>query len=255
MTSRGEHSPRPRVAVFRPDDGRLERSMELLESFGLEPIGDPLLDIVPTGDTPRSDADLVILTSSTAADVLEAADWDAGETPICAIGPRTADALKSAGYAVSEVPSRYSSQGIVDLLSGRVGGRRIEIARSGHGSSVLPDGLMSDGAYVHETVLYTLERPAGSGKSIDLLTAGELDAALFTSPLTVEHFVEAATERGRDGEILGDLERCLVGVIGEPTRKRAAASGIGVDVVPAEAGVEQLVEAVAGRLDAGVEDR
>ncbi|MEF8757793.1 MAG: uroporphyrinogen-III synthase, partial [Halobacteriales archaeon] len=59
---------RPRVAVFRPDDGRLEGAVDLLESLGVDPIGDPMLAVEPTGVTPREDADYAILTSPTAAD-------------------------------------------------------------------------------------------------------------------------------------------------------------------------------------------
>lgn len=59
-----------------------------------------------------------------------------------------------------------------------VDGTRVEIARSDHGSSVLLDGLNENGAYVHETVLYRLVPPEGSGEGADAAASGDLNAAL-----------------------------------------------------------------------------
>ncbi len=49
-------TPAPTVAVFRPDDNRIDDATSLLESLGAEPIPDPMLAIEPTGQTPRTDA-------------------------------------------------------------------------------------------------------------------------------------------------------------------------------------------------------
>jgi len=127
-------------------------------------------------------------------------------------------------------------------------GVRVEVARSDHGSAVLLDGLDGAGAYHHETVLYRLVRPPGSGESTDLAAEGHLDAALFTSSLTVEHFLEAAEARGVRDAALAGLAGAVVGAIGEPTRETAEAHGISVDVVPGEATFEALARAVVGRL-------
>lgn len=237
-----------RVGVFRPADGRLERAIACLESLGADPVADPLLAVKPTGAIPRSDADVVVLTSKTSADLL--ADWRPGGAVVCAIGAPTAEALEAAGITVDVVPETYSSRGLVAVLGDRVAGARVEVARSDHGSAVLLDGLDEAGAYHHETVLYRLERPAGAGDSTERVAAGELDAVVFTSALTVEHFLEAAAERGvRDAAIDG-LNEIAVGVIGEPTRRAAVSAGITVDVVPAEATFKALAHAVVAHLEA-----
>ena len=233
-----------RIAVLRPDDGRLERTAELLESLGLEPVRDPMLAVEPTGDLPRTDADYVVLTSVTGADLIAAADWDARGQSVAAIGPRTAEALEDAGYVVDLVPETYSSTGLIEALSNAVAGCRVEVARSDHGSEELLDGLDRLGAYHHETVLYRLVRPSESGESAELAASRALDGILFTSSLTVEHFLGAAADRGiRDGAVAG-LADTVVGAIGSPTRATAEANGIDVDVVPAEATAEALVRAV-----------
>jgi uroporphyrinogen-III synthase len=229
-----------RVAVFRPDDGRLADAVDLIESLGAEPVADPMLAIEPTGAEPRADADYAILTSRTGVDLVSDAGWEPRGT-VCAIGTTTAGRLRAAGYDVGVVPEEFSSAGLVAALADRVDGARVEIARSDHGSETLPDGLGRAGAYVHETVLYRLVRPAGSGESAALAAAGDLDAALFTSSLTVEHFLEAAAERGeRAAAVAGLNGECAVGAIGAPTAETAREAGIEVDVVPEEASFEAL---------------
>ncbi|MFC7239999.1 uroporphyrinogen-III synthase [Saliphagus sp. GCM10025317] len=245
------------VAVFRPDDDRLEDAVELLESLGTTPVPDPMLAVEPTGTSPRDDADYAILTSKTGAELVAgsypATDsdgvddggartdrWNPGEATLCAVGPKTADALREQGYDPEIVPAKYTSSGLVAALEDRVDGARVEVARSDHGSPVLLEGLEAAGAYVHETVLYRLVRPEGSGDSTELAAAGDLDVACFTSSLTVTNWLEAADERGIRDAALEGLSNATVGVIGEPTRETAAAAGIDVDLVASEATFETL---------------
>ncbi|WP_408959940.1 uroporphyrinogen-III synthase [Natrinema sp. 74] len=230
----------PTTAVFRPDDDRLERAVELLADLGAEPVPDPMLAVESTDATPRTDADYVVFTSKTGAELVSEAGWEPSDETVCAIGPATADALRTEGYAVDLVPEEFTSSGLVDALSDAVDGARVEVARSDHGSAVLLEGLEAAGAYVHETILYRLVRPEGSGESAALAAAGELDAACFTSSLTVEHFLAAAAEHGVREAALEGLADATVGVIGEPTAETAAEHGLEVDVVPEEATFEAL---------------
>ncbi|MXR42810.1 uroporphyrinogen-III synthase [Halobaculum sp. WSA2] len=257
---------RPRVAVFRPDDERLTDAVETLDALGVEAVPDPMLEIRPTGAVPEG-ADWIVFTSKTGVELADEAGWSpadaAGEgrdgvdtveraTPaIACIGSSTADAVREAGWPVDLIPEEYSSTGLVaafDALG--VDGVRIEVARSDHGSHVLLDGLRDAGATVHETVLYELVRPEGSGDSAEAAARGDLAGACFTSSLTVDHFLDAAEERGvRDGALAG-LDDAVVGCIGHPTRETAESHGVTVDVVPAEATFEALAESVVAELDA-----
>jgi len=235
---------RPAVAIFRPDDERIDAAVDLLESLGAEPVPDPMLAVEPADATPRTDADYVVLTSKTGAELVAAADWQPGEGTICAIGAPTAEALGDAGYEVDVVPAEFSSSGLVRELADAVDGARVEVARSDHGSAVLLEGFEDAGAYVHETVLYRLVRPPEAGVSVERAAAGELDAALFTSSLTVEHFLEIAAEQGQGDAARAGLADAVVGAIGQPTRDTAEDAGVEVDVVPDRADFETLARAV-----------
>jgi uroporphyrinogen-III synthase len=227
------------VALFRPDDDRLVDGVELIRSLGATPIPDPMLAVEPTGATPQS-AEYVVFTSKTGVELAAEAGWEPNDAVVCAIGSRTARALREAGYAVDLVPEEFTSAGLVAALEDEVGGASVEVARSDHGSDVLLSGLRTAGAAVHETVLYRLVRPADSGRSAELAAAGDLDVALFTSSLTVEHFLDAAEERGVREEAIAGLNGGVVAAIGAPTSETAASLGLDVDLVPETASFEAL---------------
>ena len=231
-----------RAAVFRPSDERIDEAVALLDSLGADPVPDPMLAVEPTGATPE-DAPYVVMTSKTGVELVDDEGRTPGDATLVAIGERTARAMREAGWEVDVVPEEYSSAGLVAALADDVAGERVEVARSDHGSDVLTDGLADAGADVHETVLYRLVRPAGSGDSAELAADGDLDAALFTSSLTVEHFLDAAAERGVHEAAVDGLNDAVVGAIGDPTRETAESLGIEVDVVPEEATFESLATA------------
>ncbi|RRJ30723.1 uroporphyrinogen-III synthase [Halocatena pleomorpha] len=235
------------VGVFRPDDARLTQAVELLEELGTEPVPDPMLAVEPTDAIPRSDADYTVLTSKTGVELAAHAGW----TPpgaVCAIGSSTADSLRAYGYSVDIIPDQFTSSGLVAALSDRVDGARVDVARSDHGSPVLTDGLEDAGAYVHETVLYRLTRPPRAGVSTELAATGEIDAVLFTSSLTVDHFLDAASERGLRETAIDGLGDAVIGAIGPPTQRTAENAGIDVDVVSDRADFEALARTVVDRL-------
>jgi uroporphyrinogen-III synthase len=239
----------PSIAVFRPDDDRLERAEDLLTDLGAEPVADPMLAVEATGRLPRTDAAYTIFTSKTAADIVGWFDWQT-DGRVCAIGTSTAEAFEAIGYGVDIVPEEFTSSGLVSRLRGEIDGERVEVARSDHGSDVLLDGLTDAGAYVHETILYRLVRPEGAGVSTERAADGTLDGVLFTSSLTVEHFLDAARERDIETETRAGLDDLVVGTIGEPTRETAEHLGIDVDIVAEEADFDVLAQSVVDEIDA-----
>jgi uroporphyrinogen-III synthase len=237
---------RPRVAVFRPDDGRIDDAASLLESVGASPVPDPMLTIEPTGELPPA-ADFVVLTSATGVDVLAEAGWDPGVATLCCIGQSTADAAEAAGWTVDRTPEQYDSEGMVEELGSDVSGKSVALARSDRASQTMPAGLRAAGADVSETTLYRLRRPDDAGESAELAAAGDLDGAAFTSSSTVEGFLDAADERGIRLEAVAGLEDAVVGAIAESPAETAREAGISVDVVPDETDFEVLARAVVER--------
>ncbi|MBP1986078.1 uroporphyrinogen-III synthase [Halolamina salifodinae] len=237
---------RPRVAVFRPDDGRINGAAALLESLGAEPVPDPMLTIEPTGQTPP-EADFVVLTSATGVGVLADAGWAPGNAALCCIGESTAEAAEKAGWTVEHVPEQYDSEGMVAELESDVSGKSVALARSDRASQTMPEGLRAAGAEVIETTLYRLRRPDDAGESAELAAAGDLDGAAFTSSSTVEGFLAAAEERGVREAAIAGLESAVVGAIAESPAESAREAGISVDVVPEEADFEAVARAVVER--------
>ena len=233
-----------RVAVFRPDDDRMTEAVELLDSLGATPVADPMLAVDPSDETPDDDADYVVLTSKTGVELAADAGWQPNGVTLVSIGSGTTAAANAVGWAVDREPETYSSAGLVKLLADEVADSHVEVARSDHGSDVLLDGLADAGATVTETVLYRLVRPPDAGESTELAADGELEAAAFTSSLTVENFLAAAEERGIEEAALDGLDSAVVGAIGEPTRETAQEHGISVDIVPEEAMFEVLATRV-----------
>jgi len=237
-------SQQVRIAVFRPDDERLETAVELLDSLGATPIADPMLAIEPTGRLPTGEAEYTILTSKTGVELAAEAGWEPTETTLVSIGPGTTTAAEAVGWTVDREPETYSSTGLVELLADEIEGRTVEVARSDHGSDVLLEGLDEANAEWSETVLYRLVRPSEAGKSAELAADGELEAVAFTSSLTVEHFLEAAADRGIRETAIEGLDEAVVGVIGEPTRETAETHGVDVDIVAEEATFDSLATEV-----------
>ncbi|MFW5939392.1 MAG: uroporphyrinogen-III synthase [Halolamina sp.] len=237
---------RPRVAVFRPDDGRIDDAAALLDSLGAEPVADPMLTIEPTGKTPPT-AEFVVLTSATGVDVLAASGWNPGDVTLCCIGASTAEAAAEAGWTVDRVPDQYDSEGMVAELADDVAGKTVALARSDRASATMPEGLRDAGAEVSETTLYRLRRPDDAGESAELAAAGELDGAAFTSASTVEGFLAAAEARGIREDAVAGLNDAVVGAIAEAPAATAREAGIEVDFVPAEADFPSLARGVVER--------
>lgn len=125
-----------------------------------------------------------------------------------------------------------------------VSGKRVEVARSSAGSAVLLEGLNEAGAFVHETVIYTLECLKLVGDVIQEILE-EADVFLFTSSLTVQNLLDRAPDRAEAIKILNEK---FVGAIGRPTRTELEQQGVKVDLIASEATFERLAQEMRGPL-------
>jgi uroporphyrinogen-III synthase len=246
--------PKPTVAVLRPNDTRIEEAIRYLKSLGVTPIADPMLAICPTGKQPR-EAEYCIFTSTTGVELVIERGWEPDGKTVCAVGRQTATALRDQGYSVDIIPSTFTSAGLVEELADDVEGKTVEIARSAHGSDVLVQGLKEAGADVHETQLYRLERPETAGQSVSLAIDGQLDGVLFTSPRTVDHFFEIATEQANVTELKHGLEETVISAIGAPTARAIRGNGLEVDIIPKSVDFEQLAGLTVQEVRNGASNR
>ena len=159
---------------------------------------------------------------------------------VAAVGPATADALRSAGVAVDHVPHQYLTVAIADGL-GDVGGRRVVLARADAATEDLGNALRERGTIVEEVVAYrTVEGPNAGRDRLRAALSAELDGVTFTSSSTVRGLMRMAspTDRGR--------ARALPAFcIGPVTAATARGAGFAVSAVATEHTATGLAAAAA----------
>ena len=227
---------------------------DLLEANGAEVIQFPTIKIQPivNVEIPSPDRyDWVIFTSVNAVEIfyehLRENGKDArafGASKICAVGPKTVEALNRIGIQPDFVPSHSRGSAIAAEMDD-VKGKKILLPRAKIATVDLPDGLRDNGARVDDIPLYDTVKVASGGDKrrdeieTDLLN-GSIDLVTFTSSSTVTNFLDMFPTH-TPAMLLTNVK---VAVIGPTTQKAAAEYGLQVDVVAKEASVESLVEAI-----------
>ena len=106
---------------------------------------------------------------------------------------------------------------------------------------MIADGLRAAGAEVDSLEAYRNVRPAVDVAALRHdLEAGTLAALTFTSPSTVEHFVELLDDDARRA-----ISDCIVAAVGTTPAAALRERGIEPDVIPKRPEVRALVDALA----------
>ena len=226
---------------------------DLLEANGAEVIQFPTIKVQPidigSTDIPApSKYDWVIFTSVNAVEIfyerLRENGRDVrvfGGSKICAVGPKTVDALNHIGIQPDFIPSHSGGSTIAAELPD-IQEKKILLPRAKIATAALPDGLRERGAHVDDVPLYDTVKVASENRDeieTDLLN-GRIDLVTFTSSSTVTNFLEMFPSY--TPSVL--LANTQVAVIGPTTRKTAVEYGMQVDVVAKKATIESLVEAI-----------
>ncbi len=246
------------IAIMRPA-GYLSESVKLAKSIGFEAITAPMIDVVDKTDTDfkiflerimDGAADYVIFTSANGVEFtllkLNSPDEfidQLNETRVVAIGPKTRDALLKNGISVSLMPESYSSEGLVELLTG-IEGAVIEIARSSHGAPELVKGLIEKGAKVHETQVYEIIRPRDERHKnlMEQARDRKIDIFAFTSSMMVRNFMAIAEYMGLKDELIKIMNEKTVAAIGKPTSETLSGYGVNVRLMPEQYTFEELLK-------------
>ena len=161
---------------------------------------------------------------------------------ICAIGPKTREALEGYGIRVEYVPSEYRAEEIAAGLKGKIGpGERVLLPRADIARKALAEMLVAEGALVDEVVAYRTVAGGGGREMVrDSLEKKEINYITFTSSSTVKNFVDLLGEKDPAGLIEGVRVAC----IGPVTADTARSLGIKVDIEARSYTIDGLVEAI-----------
>ncbi len=236
-----------RILITRPPE-QAETWMARLREAGYEPVLYPTIRIAPPEDwgpldqalhrLSRGGYDWLVLTSANGVrfvwNRLQALGLQVpAEVHIAVIGPATAKALQAQGREPDLIPPAYVAEALADAL-GDVRGLRILLARADRARPTLREILQNRGAQVDEVVAYrTLVAPPDTPPPLD-----EVDVVTFTSPSTVQGFVQALGEQPLPPDV-------RVVCIGPITARAAREAGLPVHAVAQQYTMEGLLEAVS----------
>jgi uroporphyrinogen III methyltransferase/synthase len=193
--------------------------------------------------------DWVVFTSANAVrfffERLAALGKDAralGGCRVCAVGPKTAEALSARGIRADLVPDDYKGEGVVEAL--RVlgcAGSRVLFPKGDRARDVIPNGLAALGAEVTAPVAYRNLTPDSLPAGIvEELEAGRINCVTFTSSSTVENLAAILGEN----RMLGLLEGMTIASIGPITSRSCRELGLEVHVEPREYTLAALTDAI-----------
>lgn len=213
-----------RVLITRASEDALGISHALMER-GHEPVRIPLLerlwevDAVSEAAIEHADADWLVITSGTTAEIIAAAAPNAWpEAKIAAVGPATARRMTAIGRPADFVPTRHTAACLANEIKG-VRRKKVVYLKADLASSELADALVGRGAHVVEVVAYRNVAPPGHREA--LAQALPVDATLLLSGSAANRLADALPPDGTDR-----LGRVVV--IGPSTRKATEAAGIPV---------------------------
>ena len=244
-----------RILITRP---RLqaESFAAELRSAGFEPVFFPVIEIRPLEDNSALDQALsnlsayawIVFTSVNAVEVVfdhlpATLHWQDLDIRVAAIGPKTARALKKRGVTPSFVPREYVAEAILPGL-GDLRGCRVLLPRAVGARKILPEAIAAAGGIPDEIAIYHTVPAELDPDGLAALTAG-VDVVTFTSPSTVENFVQIVRQQGLDPFNLPGAPK--IACIGPITELAALRAGYKAVIVAREYTIEGLTEAI-GRL-------
>jgi uroporphyrinogen-III synthase len=149
-------------------------------------------------------------------------------TTVIAVGPKTKQSLEERGIRVGLMLEKFSSFGLVDLMSG-VGpcGKKIIIPRSAAAGDLATKALIRLGIDVDEILLYTVRTRAIEPiwkEFCELVSKKRVDAIIFTSTSNVNSFFEIMEKLSKDSLQLDNVTKVVS--IGPFTTKALRDRGI-----------------------------
>ncbi|MDA8079403.1 MAG: uroporphyrinogen-III C-methyltransferase [Nitrospiraceae bacterium] len=261
-----------RIIVTREHTG----GFEPLEELGAEVIQFPTVEIAPPESWAGVDAAIaaiggyqwIIFTSANGVRCFFSRLRDRGVDirelkgiKLCAIGAKTGAEISSLGLRVDLIPDEFNAEGLIETFlkeygvsmpskssssegsgqgKGPLAGVRFLLPRAEKAREIFPDEVRRLGGTIDLPVAYRAVKPEHHGKRLRrFFREGRVTVVTFTSAATFNNFRDIMGE-----EADGLLSRAAIAVIGPVTARAVEKAGLKVDIMPEEATIEAMVEAI-----------
>ena len=165
-------------------------------------------------------------------------------------GPKPVAVLRELNVPVSiAVPEPNTWREVLAATEGRPE-RKIAVQEYGRPSAELVAGLRARGAEVTAVRVYQWELPADTGplrEAAERIAAEEVDVALFTTSVQIDHLLRVAAEKGLEDYVRAALSKMLVASVGPATTEALEDNGIHPDFEPSRPKMGYLVQETAER--------
>ncbi len=167
-----------------------------------------------------------------------------------AVGPRTAQALGEYHVHVDLVPTKYSSEGLIEYFKDKpLRNKKIRIPRTSNATPTLTNQLRELGADVEEVYVYESGLPVDEKlkkKFYEDLTSGRINALVFGSGLSAKNIFKMLTEKAPMEQLREVIKAKVTTVaIGPTTAEALKELNIKVDVIPEDYLFENALSALA----------
>jgi uroporphyrinogen-III synthase len=164
-------------------------------------------------------------------------------------GPKPVNALRQFGVHVDVIPENPTTEGVIEALRSRdLQGRRVGIQLYGTPNPQLASFLESKGSVVTPVQVYAYGAASDSSavnNLIDRILNGQVGVIAFTSGPQVQMLFEFGSQLGVVDGLKNALSRITIASIGEVTSRALATKGLKPQIVPAQAKMGALAQAVA----------
>lgn len=159
---------------------------------------------------------------------------------VCAVGPKTAEALLELGITPALVPEQFTGEGVVTAFKEvDLQGRRILFPKADGARDLIPQQLRSRGAAVVDPVVYRTIIPQSLPDTArQALEQHQLDAVVFSSPSTARNLTALVGGITRLEEMVHGV---AVASIGPVTTKACRELGLNVEIEPIDATLDKLL--------------
>lgn len=216
-----------KILAITRNERDAQEFLQAVNEYGGRAIALPTIEIVPNGPESAREFleklqekkhDYCAFMSPQAVSILfDFAGREAAlalkSTTVIAVGPKTKESLLEHGVSVRLMPDKFSSAGLVDLMSSvKAKEKKIIIPRSGAANEFATKALEDLGMQVDEVFLYTVRTAPVTfvwSEFSDLLLQKKIDAVIFTSASSVSSFFEIMENIGMSNLQLDSLTKAV----------------------------------------------